>query len=145
MPDRLDYGLSSNANSNTTMTVPAHAQSGWITYGAAGAKNTSYHPSVKPKLTPIEMPIDKATCSDIRNKMRDLHIRLPLAVPKGSWIYCPPCKSFFTTFLKYNQHKTMQRHTISMEALSDRKKKKMDELCEYIEQKESEHLTKKSA
>jgi len=113
--------------------MPAHP--GWITYGSNIGQTQYQNP------TPIELPIDAATCVDIKHKIYSLDITLPLAVPKVPWIYCPLCKSFFTTFSKYNKHEITQRHIISMNGLNEEEKIKMNELFEYIKQKEQDHLT----
>ena len=102
----------------------------------------THHHQIIEEQSPIDIPIDKDISQEIKTKIYRLGVKLPIAVPNVPWIYCPACKSFFTTFSKLNTHYNSQRHVIMMNGLSQEMKKKMYQLFEFIQLKQTEHLTK---
>ena len=94
------------------------------------------------RLSPIDVPISQELSEEIKTKIYRLGIKLPIAVPNIAWIYCPVCKSFFTTFSKLNTHYNSQRHIVLMNGLNQEMKNKMYQLFEFIQLKQTEHLTK---
>eukprot|EP01083_Nonionella_stella_P149005 472581_1 len=119
-----------------------HAQPhAYMQYNHAHAMARPAMPAAyNPRPTPIEIAIDSTICNEIKHKIYELGLQLPMAVPTVPWIYCPSCKSFFTTFSKFNAHHATQRHLLSMTAWNEKEKNKMNALFQYIKQKEEQHL-----
>merc|ERR1712062_423490 len=90
----------------------------------------------------LPLPIDWKMCEDIKRKIWTLGLSLPMAAPTVPWIYCPSCKSFFTTFSKFNDHFATTRHALSMEMLNEVDRQKMNELLQYIQEKEEQEVQK---
>ena len=95
-------------------------------------------------ISPIEIPISRKLSEEIKTKIYRLGIKLPISVPNIAWIYCPVCKLFFTTFSKLNTHYNSQRHILLMNGLNKEMKNKMYQLFEFIQLKQTEHLSKVS-
>ena len=59
-----------------------------------------------------------------------------MAVPSVPWIYCPICKSFYTSVSKFNARYSRHRHVTSMAQLDAGSKQKMNELFSTFDWKE---------
>ena len=93
---------------------------------------------------PKEVPVDWRLSEEIKHQIYRLGLKLPMAVPTVPWMYCPSCKSFFTTFNKFNAHFATQRHTLSIKVLPEGEREKMEKLFEFIKEKEKSLLEEKS-